>query len=138
MQWRRRKPRPAAASRSRHPDEGVELITVAFLVFTLEPNLSVSDVSFMPGEVTVDAAAELANEWLGGPYVSVQSASWYHSWLAGGMAMMSYQVGVEALILEEAYEAMDELERMAQDGRWKPGVSERFRLQRGERLPMIE
>lgn len=136
MRWLCKKTPPPSP---RHPDDGIELFTVVFLAFTLEPDHHVADISFTTGDITVDAAAELASMCYGGPYVSVIPAAWCHSWLIGNFAMMSHRVAVEALILDEAYDAMDELKKMARDGRWQPaGVPEAFRLQHGELLPMIE
>jgi hypothetical protein len=114
-------------------------VPVAFLTFTLSHDCHVKNAVYEEAEVPLDTAAELASEWLGGPYIAAVCRTHSVAWMGmRPLILFEHDVAIEALIVEEAYEAMYELEEMAQDGRWVPGPGmEWFRLQRHERLPMV-
>jgi hypothetical protein len=112
---------------------------VAFLTFILDHDYHAVNGVYCHAAVPLDTAAELSSEWLGGPYVAVSCRTHSVDWVGTRpLIIFEHDVAIEALIVEEAYEAMHELEEMAQDGRWVPSRGmEWFRLQRRERLPMI-
>jgi hypothetical protein len=136
LRWRRRS-KPAAIKKPAVAVE--ETCAIAIIACTLR-EARVEDMVCQPVKVPVDTAAELASEWLGGPYVTASSRAANVSWV--GMMqpvfILEHDVVIQALIVEEAWDAAYELQEMLQDGRWKPAPGiERFRLQRHELLPMV-
>jgi hypothetical protein len=113
------------------PAEGEPRFTTVVVAGRLEHGRIGPGPGARDAEISVDEAADIADNLGGGPWVLVSPRELYLN--RAGVPTMSWDVWVMAFIVQEVAGVFDELEGMIAGGRWEPGpLPALYRLRCGE------